>query len=166
MVPASELRDQSIAVDLASIQHAAQISALHNQVFSTGWSEDVITKILNDRFCRIWCAGKCSTMQNDFESIAGFLIARIAADEVEILSLAVAPELRQHGIGKRLVQALISGLSNDSIANVYLEVAIDNSAAQSLYKSCGFKEVGRRPNYYSRDGGVSCDALILSIELS
>ena len=77
--------------------------------------------------------------------VAGFLVARsIDETESEILNLAVDPEFRRRGLARELVKSLQNGLRG----TVFLEVRESNLAAQELYRSVGFQEVSRRPQYY------------------
>ncbi|HUA85349.1 MAG TPA: ribosomal protein S18-alanine N-acetyltransferase [Bryobacteraceae bacterium] len=77
--------------------------------------------------------------------VAGFLVSReIAPGEREILNVVVDPASRRRGIGKKLLEAEISGARG----NWYLEVRESNQAAIKLYESMGFRATGRRPDYY------------------
>jgi len=76
--------------------------------------------------------------------IAGFIVAREAAGEYEILNLAVAPDRRRRGVGRQLLSALLGRVSGP----VFPEVRASNRAARRLYESCGFHPVGIRENYY------------------
>lgn len=96
-------------------------------------------------------------------NVAGFLIARRIADEMEILNLAVAPLLRRSGIGGRLVREALGWGKSGGAAQVYLEVRASNEEAQRFYESHGFAVMGRRPRYYSDPFE---DALVLSRTLS
>lgn len=77
--------------------------------------------------------------------VVGFTVARnLAADENELLNLAVDPAFRRTGVGRRLVAALTSGHPG----SLWLEVRESNAIARKFYKSLGFCESGRRRNYY------------------
>ncbi|HVY17058.1 MAG TPA: GNAT family N-acetyltransferase [Rhodopila sp.] len=91
----------------------------------------------------------------------GLILLRVAADEAEILTLAVAPESRRRGVGHGLLQAAIGLLAEHGIRLLFLEVGVMNTAALALYASAGFEEVGRRRGYYA-DGS---DARILRLSL-
>ena len=84
----------------------------------------------------------------------GFLLAREAAGEIELLTLAVDPANRRSGEGKTLVKRLIAQAK-------LLEVAETNAAAQSIYVSLGFEMVGRRKAYY----GGKIDAVVMRYTL-
>jgi ribosomal-protein-alanine N-acetyltransferase len=80
--------------------------------------------------------------------ILGYGIAWHLADEAEIANLAVAPDARRAGVARALLDDLLAGFAARGGATVYLEVRAGNSAAQALYRSRGFDEVGRRRGYY------------------
>ena len=85
------------------------------------------------------------------------ILARVAADEAEILTLAVHPERRRHGLGSALLGAAVDRAIASGARSMFLEVAVTNKAARALYAAHGFVEAGLRRRYYS-DG---TDALIL-----
>ena len=91
----------------------------------------------------------------------GLIVARIAADEAEILTLAVTPVARRHGVATRLLSAATRQLATMGAKALFLEVSVSNHAAQSLYARIGFIEAGRRIHYYSDDS----DALVLRLDL-
>jgi ribosomal-protein-alanine N-acetyltransferase len=93
---------------------------------------------------------------------AGFVLFRLAADEAEILMLAVLPEARRRGLGRRLVEAAAAMAGRRGARAMFLEVAAGNAAARALYAATGFVEVGTRPGYYP-DGEA---ALVLRRALS
>jgi [ribosomal protein S18]-alanine N-acetyltransferase len=82
------------------------------------------------------------------QQIAGFVIGRRAADEGEILNLAVRPERRRRGVGRELVQALLKSFTEKGQVRVFLEVRESNVAGICFYGSLGFQQVGRRTDYY------------------
>lgn len=95
----------------------------------------------------------------------GFILCRIAADEAEILTLAVRSGARRRGLGARLVTTAIASAADQGATRMFLEVAEDNAAARALYAGAGFTEAGRRPRYYARPGGAPVDALLLARSL-
>ena len=84
------------------------------------------------------------------ETITGYVVAIDAADEGEILNLAVAPGGRRTGLGRALVEAVLAALADRGAEHVYLEVRESNAPARALYATHGFKEAGRRKAYYRR----------------
>ena len=84
------------------------------------------------------------------DGVAGYVIAQDAADEGEILNLAVAPRRHRGGIGRALVERALATLAGRGASRVFLEVRESNTAARALYAALGFGEVGRRRRYYQR----------------
>ena len=82
--------------------------------------------------------------------MAGYVVALDAADEGEILNLAVAPSVRRTGLGRALVEDILDALGGRGVRQVYLEVRESNAPARALYAAHGFREVGRRKQYYRR----------------
>jgi [ribosomal protein S18]-alanine N-acetyltransferase len=84
--------------------------------------------------------------------VAGFAVSRWVADEGELLNLAVHPEFRRRGVGRKLLAAINSGHPG----TLWLEVRESNTPARNLYKTLGFQENGRRLGYYhdSPESGI------------
>ena len=81
-------------------------------------------------------------------SIAGILVGRAAADEFEILNLAVGKAWRRRGAASQLVASAVTRAQSEGAAQVHLEVRASNAGAIALYEKMGFRISGRRPNYY------------------
>ena len=94
------------------------------------------------------------------DASAGFVLARTAGEESEILTIAVDPERRRHGLGRKLLVAAMDEARKRGAQEMFLEVADDNRAALTLYRAAGFSDVGTRAGYYS-EGGKLRDALTL-----
>ena len=82
--------------------------------------------------------------------LAGYAIASVAADEGEILNMAVDPAARRQGLGARLLQGLLTDLEAVGVRSVYLEVRRSNEAAIRLYLRAGFEVLGVRAGYYRK----------------
>ena len=89
------------------------------------------------------------------------MLGRVAADEAEILTLAVAPHARGKGLGRALLQAAINKARHSGAATMFLEVGADNPHALALYAGLGSAKVGARKGYYE-----GRDALVLRLPLA
>jgi ribosomal-protein-alanine N-acetyltransferase len=147
-----------IAVESAVGEDAPALAALHRDAFEDPWSAADIAILLG--------SPRVFALRGRFaEQPAGFILCRLAADEAEILTLAVTPALRRRGVaGTLLDHAMIASVAGGAGA-MFLEVATDNPGAQALYRAHGFAEVGRRPGYFSRPGGAVA-ALIMRRDLN
>jgi ribosomal-protein-alanine acetyltransferase len=81
--------------------------------------------------------------------VAGFGILVSAADEAEIMNVAVTPAARRAGVGRCIVTHLVATAAAAGARAVFLEVRQSNAAARALYVTLGFSEVARRRGYYS-----------------
>lgn len=81
--------------------------------------------------------------------VVGFIVARQAANELEILNLAVAAVARRQGVGRALLQHALTHAAAHGVDKFFLEVRASNLAAQSFYRAQGFAPVGIRRNYYT-----------------
>ena len=78
----------------------------------------------------------------------GFILGREVLDEGEILNLAVVRATRRHGEGTALVRTMMNSFAARGVWRVFLEVRESNLAAVAFYQSRGFRQVGRREDYY------------------
>ncbi len=95
-------------------------------------------------------------------TLAGYIVARVIGDDLHVNNVAVRPELRRHGIGKRLLDAALGKGAALGSTSAWLEVRAGNQAAQSLYERCGFHVAGRRRDYYNLPVE---DALIMNLRI-
>jgi ribosomal-protein-alanine N-acetyltransferase len=137
-------------IEAVGADAAAALAGLHARAFDRSWSAAEIEAMLTNP---VTFALKAEAL--------GFVMAGVLVGEGEILTLAVVPEARRQGLGKALVEAACAAAVSRGAAAMRLEVAEDNAAARALYAKLGFEEVGRRRDYYTRDGGASVDAVIM-----
>jgi ribosomal-protein-alanine N-acetyltransferase len=127
------------------------LAALHKSAFPAPWDEAAICELL------------AGLNVFAFTTKDGFVLARTAAGEAEILTLAVTPSARGQGLGRALLQAAAGHAASLGAASIFLEVGADNPAALALYASLGFARVGQRKGYYAPDGAG--DAWVLKAQL-
>jgi len=133
----------------AGFAHAKTLAALHAPAFPhEPWDEGDFATLLAQ-------PGVTALL----DPRGGFVLWRIAADEAEILTLAVIP--RRQGIGTALMRAAIEAAGTAGAVAMYLEVAAGNEAALGLYRNLGFNAAGRRNFYYP----TGEDALVLRLTL-
>jgi len=144
----------------AAPERVNEVADLHARLFDQPWDADSILRLIEDPSAASFIA-----QIREPRVLAGFVIGRIAADEAEILSLGVAPEWQRRGIARQMILGLVRAVRRAEAKRLFLEVAVDNTAATSLYEDLGFSQVGRRKAYYARPGGKAADAVILSLDL-
>ncbi|GFE63304.1 GNAT family N-acetyltransferase [Litoreibacter roseus] len=134
----------------------AKLAALHKICFTSPrpWSVTEFSDMLGSRGVFLLTAPD------------GFLLGRLIADEAELLTVAVHPDRRGHGIGRKLIEGFLDTALDEGAADAFLEVASDNAIAINLYKSAGFTEINRRTGYYMQPDGTSVDAVLMTRSVS
>ena len=98
------------------------------------------------------------------QTAAGFVLARRAPGEEELLLIAVRPEARGNGLGRRLLEEFSSVATKSGADRIFLEMR-SNNPAQKLYLDFGFEPIGRRKNYYRTLNGEPIDAITFGYRL-
>lgn len=141
----------------------ASIASLHASAFTAGWPMLFWQQQLEDTDA---AARSFLLVSGPPGACEAFIVARRIVDEAEIITLVVAPASRRRGLGSALLAELAGRLSRERPCRLFLEVSVENEAAQALYMQRGFIEIGRRKAYYtSSRSGAAVDALILSLDL-
>lgn len=132
---------------------APLVAALEAESFSTPWSENSIGAELDNPYA-IWL----TALEGD--ALAGYLGVQFGPDGGDIMTIATAPEFRGKGVAKALIAATADKLREKGLSWLTLEVRPSNTAAISLYRAMGFRDVGRRPRYYKKP---TEDALLMTL---
>jgi [ribosomal protein S18]-alanine N-acetyltransferase len=146
-------------IEAATPRDAPKLAELHGASFHRGWGEGEFEGMLTER----------NTLVHRLRlgrSIIGFAVSRIAADEAEILSIAIAAGHRGRGLSRDLLLTHLGHLAGRGVRTVFLEVEENNQPARRLYARAGFSVAGRRERYYRQPGGEHLNALIMRRDLS
>lgn len=156
----SELwRGGTAAVEPASPRDAPRLAELHGESFHRGWGEAEFETMLTER----------NTLVHRLRmgrKTVGFAVSRLAADEAEILSIAVAASHRGRGLSRMLLSTHLGHLAGRGVRTVFLEVEENNQPARRLYERAGFIVAGRRDRYYRQANGAQLNALLMRRDLS
>lgn len=95
-------------------------------------------------------------------NLAGYIVARLGADELHINNVAVRESYRRLGIGRALLDRIMAEGKRSAVPCAFLELRAGNTAALSLYEDCGFRVTARRSRYYSEPVE---DALVMIVQL-
>lgn len=139
-------------------QPPAEVADIHARCFEHPWSAGVFADLAAKPHHRLY-------ILDDDRRVVSFVLITVVAGEAEILTLATDPDAQGRGYGRRLLEGVIAELRAEGYESLFLEVAIDNTAALALYKACGFERAGLRKAYYSRNQGPPVDGHILRLAL-
>jgi ribosomal-protein-alanine N-acetyltransferase len=137
-----------------------RLAALQALSFELPWSAQALAATLAGEGVLAFVAEAADA------EIEGFVFARVAAGEAEILTIVVNPARRRRGLGETLLAAALEAARAAGADVVFLEVATDNPGAIALYEKLAFVSAGRRPAYYARREEPRVDALILRRDLT
>lgn len=146
-------------VEPATLRDAATLAQLHAAAFHRGWGEGEFEAMLREQNTLV------HRLRRGRKTI-GFAVSRMAADEAEILTIAVAASERGRGLSRGLLLTHLGHLAGRGVRTVFLEVEENNQPARRLYDKAGFTLAGRRERYYREAGGEPGNALVMRRDLS
>jgi len=146
-----------VTLRFATVDDAQALAVIHASAFDAPWDARQIASLLGD-------PGVFGQLAECGQEPTGFILGRVAADEAEILTLAMATTQRRRGLGASLLAAAAATARARGALAIFLEVASDNRPALGLYRKFGFAVVGARARYYDHEGGG--DALVLRLDLN
>lgn len=132
-----------------------QVVALENAAYSMPWSEETFRGLLRRRDCDLLVLDAAG-------QVVAYAVFWAVLDQGELGNIAVAEGWRRRGLARRLIEAVERGARARGVTELFLEVRVSNIGAQELYNQHGFRQVGRRPAYYSapvEDALVLCKTI-------
>lgn len=121
------------------------------------WTRGVFADCLKSRH-------ECWVAERD-GMLVGHSVLSVAANEAHLLNVCVRRDQQGQGLGRQIVVHMLTRAREAGATVVHLEVRPSNRVASALYASLGFREIGRRKEYYPAQAG-SEDAVVLSLTLS
>lgn len=150
--PDQARRTEFFRLNAANLREAL---ALERRCFSMPWTEKQFRLAFEQNVFSVFGL-------RDAERLLAYASVYHAAGELEILNVAVLPERRRRGLGRRLLGLLLQVARKMGITRAVLEVRTGNVPAIALYEGLGFVQAGLRPRYYTDTGE---DALIYALDL-
>lgn len=147
-----------IVVSSLERDHAPSAADIHAANFSRPWTDGEIADLLGKDNVRGFGAHARTVRQR---AMTGFVLVRAAADEAEVLTIAVSPEWHGYGVGRKLMDRVLAHAHRERLASIFLEVEETNAPARALYAKLGFVAVGERPDYYAGAAGDRTRAIVM-----
>ncbi|WP_062517613.1 ribosomal protein S18-alanine N-acetyltransferase [Demequina gelatinilytica] len=122
---------------------------------ASAWSRELITHDYRYGFARY------RGLELD-GSLVGYAVYGYDGDAFHLMNIAVVPQARGRGLGRALLEDFLGEARAEGVPDAWLEVAVDNAAALSLYRAHGFEDVRIRRRYYQPEG---TDALVMRVQL-
>jgi len=148
-----------ISIERMTEHDLVEVCAIEEMSDLSAWGWDAYHNEMQSHIDTIMLVARLTSAPVQYE-IAGFIVARLIADELHVNNVAIRPEFRGQGLGSALLQTTINQARQRGAKLAQLEVRASNNEAQRLYQKCGFAVVGRRKNYYRQP---TEDALLMSL---
>lgn len=129
-----------------TLEDVDAVYAIEQATFSTPWSRQSFV----DEMTTNKCARYVVAEENG--RVIAYAGAWLVFEEGHITNIAVKAEERGRGVGSAVTRALMQYAANMGVQYLTLEVRKSNLAAQKMYKSLGFLELGVRKRYYEDNG--------------
>ncbi len=162
-LPLVKHRETALSIEPAGVEYANVLAAIHTPCFEDAWDSTAMAALLATPGAIALLA---TQDKGGDKNPSGFVLARSAADEMEILTLAVLPHARRRGVARALMQAVREHAGQSGVSRIFIEYAQDNHAAHALYESAGYARNGVRSNYYKNPDGTASDAVTASLCLN
>ncbi|WP_374469342.1 ribosomal protein S18-alanine N-acetyltransferase [Phenylobacterium sp.] len=143
----------------ATADDAAALAQVHAEGFPQPWDAAAIHRLFAG-------PGVFGLLARAGERPVGMALCRVAAGEMEVLTIAVDPTVRRRGVARSLMATALGAAREAGAEAAFLEVADDNAPAAALYASLGFRRAGLRRNYYDRGDEGRVDALVMRLDLT
>lgn len=156
MMARAEPAASDIVVRAAVPADLDEVYATERAAFSLPWSRRSFAQIQRSPGS-IFLVASTDTCR-----VAGYAIVLLGGDEADLANIAVVSEERGRGVGRALIDRVISMVRSRGVRSLYLEVRHSNTIARALYRRVGFLEVGVRAGYYTHP---TEDALVLRLDL-
>lgn len=127
------------------------LAELHAACFTARWDQPWTQRSFAEILQMPGAGARIAALESE---PIGFAVARIAADEAELLLIGIHPAHRRGGHGRVLLEHVVDALRAAGAAKLFLEVAESNQAATAFYRAAGFEPVGRRPKYYENEDAL------------
>ncbi len=132
-----------------------EIVRIEARCFAHPWDPLTLHRVLESPGCR-------SLGAEAGGRLVGHVVWAVEGRVCHLMDLAVLPEWRRQGVGRRLVEEVLEDARRSGAPFVFLEVRPSNPGALAFYREIGFDPIGRRPGYYTDTGE---DAVVLAMDL-
>lgn len=133
-------------------EDVSDVWKIEEESFTVPWTKEDFEREMKENKMAVYFVARINN------EAAGYAGMWHVINEGHITNVAVAERFRGKGIGKLLMEALFKEADEREMIGITLEVGVNNHIAQKLYNGLGFKEEGRRKNYYEK---TNEDALIM-----
>jgi len=141
-----------------SIDDLDQVVDIENRVYSHPWTYGNFVDSINSGY-------QCWTLRDASQRLIGYFFVMLVVDEAHLLNISVHGDLHGRGIGKQLLDKVVTLARDHAMTSVLLEVRPSNTRAIAIYQRYGFVVIGIRPAYYPAAGDQREHAIVMRLSL-
>lgn len=141
-LPQTFLESSALRFEEMSDANLDGVLSIENEVYPFPWPRQTFVSSMGEGY-------ECWVAYDSHDRMVGYFVLMKVVDEAHLLTIAVSGKLHGYGIGRKLMAHLIDmAREKMNVASLLLEVRPSNLRALDLYERYGFREIGRRKNYY------------------
>ena len=141
------------------------IMQIEPTIYSHPWTRGNFSDSINSSYSA-WVLEENS---NNNKVLIGYALMMLVMDEVHLLNISITKHSQKQGLGRYLLEHMISYAKQYKATIMFLEVRPSNTSAIALYENMGFNEMAVRRGYYPADPKTSEnereDALLMGLAL-
>ncbi len=156
------------------VAESPPLSSLHFAKMQVNDIVDVLT-IENDVYPHPWTRGnfldslysgyQTWVLRDESGALVGYFLLMLAVDEAHLLNISVRRDLHGRGVGRMLLDKVVSLAKENGMTSILLEVRPSNQRALAVYQRYGFEQIGRRKGYYPAAANTREDAIVMRLSL-
>ena len=135
-----------------------EVLAIEERVYSHPWTKGNFEDSLSEGYC-------ARLLRDAGGRLLGYFLTMTVLDESHLLNLSVDADAQHHGYGQRLMHEAVNLARQHELKTMLLEVRVSNRQAIAFYSRFGFREIGRRKNYYPVGPTEREDAIMMTMAL-
>lgn len=132
------------------------VVAIEREVFLFPWTRGNFSDSIDSGY-------RCLVLEQNGH-LFGYGVMIIGPEEAHLLTLSVAAGSQRKGWGEKLLQYFICIARDQRARSMFLDVRESNRAAARLYERIGFRQIGKRRDYYPAMGGRE-DSIVMELIL-
>lgn len=148
----------AVSFERMEVFHVREVLAIENDVFPFPWSYGSFISCIASDY-------ECWLVRDGSNALVGYFVVMKVVDEAHLLTIALRRDLHGQGYGQIMLRKVVEIACTLDADSVFLEVRVSNVPAFRLYERFGFREIGRRKNYYEAAASAREDAIMMSLPL-
>lgn len=132
---------KNLVIEKMKKEDLDQVMGIEEKSFSDPWRKSFFSQDIDNE-------SALPLVARADEKVVGYICLWKILDEIQISNIAVSPQLRRRGIGEKMLKRVLKMAEEKDTKRITLDVRVSNLPAINLYKKFGFREAGRRKNYY------------------